>query len=60
MKNRERTIKKRIHKEGGESSKTKDVQKTVKDYIYYFNNERLAYSLNYKSPIQYRTELSFK
>ncbi len=40
--------------------KTKDVQKTVKDYIYYFNNERLAYSLNYKSPIQYRTELSFK
>ncbi len=41
-------------------NKTKDVQKTVKDYIYYFNNKRLAYSLNYKSPIQYRTEPSFK
>ncbi|MFV0381917.1 MAG: IS3 family transposase [Breznakia sp.] len=25
-------------------------------YVQYFNNERPAYSLNYKSPIQYRTE----
>ncbi len=41
-------------------TKQKTFKKTVKDYIYYFNNERLAYSLNYKSPIQYRTELSFK
>ena len=39
--------------------KTDDVHKTVKDYIYYYNNERLAYSLQYKSPVQYRTELSF-
>ena len=39
--------------------KTKDIHKTIKDYIYYFNNERLSYSLNYKSPVQYRTELSF-
>lgn len=39
---------------------TNDIHKTIKDYIYYFNNERLAYSLNYKSPVQYRTELSFK
>lgn len=29
------------------------------DYIYYYNNERLAYSLNYKTPIQYKTELGF-
>ena len=39
--------------------KTDDVHKTVKDYIYYYNNKRLAYSLQYKSPVQYRTELSF-
>ena len=41
-------------------SKTDDVHKTVKEYINYYNNERLAYSLKYKSPVQYRTELSFK
>ena len=39
---------------------TIDVQKTVKEYIEYYNNERLAYSLQYKSPVQYRTELQFK
>ena len=39
---------------------TDDVQKTVKEYIEYYNNERLAYSLQYKSPVQYRTELQFK
>ena len=38
---------------------TNDVHKTVRDYIKYYNNDRLAYSLNYKSPVQYRTELSF-
>lgn len=31
----------------------------VKDYIYYYNNERPAYALNYKTPIQYKTELGF-
>jgi len=40
--------------------KTDDVYKTVNDYIKYYNNERLAYSLQYKSPVQYRTEQSFK
>ena len=39
--------------------KTDDVHKTVKEYINYYNNDRLAYSLQYKSPVQYRTELSF-
>ncbi len=39
--------------------KTDDVDKIVKEYIKYYNNERLAYSLKYKSPVQYRTELSF-
>ena len=40
--------------------KTNDIHKTINEYIHYFNNERLAYSLKYKSPVQYRTELSFK
>jgi putative transposase len=40
--------------------KTDDIHKAIKAYIYYFNNERMAYSLKYKSPVQYRTELGFK
>ena len=28
-------------------------------YISYYNNERPAYALQYKSPIQFRTELGF-
>ncbi|MDE6655965.1 MAG: IS3 family transposase [Anaeroplasmataceae bacterium] len=36
------------------------MHKTIKDYFYFFSNERLDYLLNYKSPIQYRTELTFK
>ncbi len=39
---------------------TKDIEKTVKEYVDYYNNERMSYSLNYKSPVQYRTELGFK
>ena len=31
----------------------------IKYYIYYYNNERLAYALDYKTPIQYKTELGF-
>lgn len=40
-------------------SKAENVHKTVKQFIHYFNYERLAYALNYKSPVQYRTELGF-
>lgn len=32
----------------------------IENYVNYFNNERLAYSLKYKTPIQYRTELGFR
>lgn len=39
---------------------TDDVYKTVNEYIKYYNNNRKAYSLQYKSPVQYRTELNFK
>ena len=31
----------------------------VDRYVEYYNNDRLAYSLNYQSPIQYRTERGF-
>jgi transposase InsO family protein len=31
----------------------------IDKFIYYYNNERPAYALNYKTPIQYKTELGF-
>lgn len=34
-----------------------DVEKTIKDYVLYFNNDRPAYSLKYKTPTQFKTEL---
>ena len=30
-----------------------------KEYVKYYNNERPAYALQYKSPIQYKTEMGF-
>jgi len=38
---------------------TKDIHKLIHDYVKYYNNSRLACALEYKSPIQYRTELDF-
>jgi transposase InsO family protein len=38
---------------------SKDINKTVHDYIDYFNNERLACSLQYKTPVQVKLELGF-
>ena len=37
----------------------KDIHKLIEEYVYYFNNERYAHSLQYKTPIQYRNELGF-
>ena len=37
----------------------KDVPKLIDEYIYYYNNERPSYALNYKTPIQYKIELEF-
>ena len=34
-----------------------NVEQTIKDYVYYFNNDRLAYSLKYKTPTQFKSEL---
>ena len=39
--------------------KEKDIFKFIKKYVKYYNEERPAYSLNYKSPIQYKIELGF-
>lgn len=39
--------------------KSDDIYKTITDYVWYFNNERPAYALNYKSPVQFRTEQGF-
>ncbi len=36
-----------------------DIFKFVEKYVHYYNNERPAYALNYKSPVQYRTEQGF-
>ena len=40
--------------------KTNGIHKMINEYIRYFNNDRLVFSLKYKSTAQYRTELSFK
>ena len=37
----------------------KDVPKLIEEYIYYYNNERPSYALNYKTPIQYKIESGF-
>ena len=34
-----------------------NVEQTIKYYVYYFNNDRPAYSLKYKTPTQFKTEL---
>lgn len=36
-----------------------DFNKFIEDYVYYFNNQRPAYALNYQSPVQYRIEQGF-
>lgn len=36
-----------------------DVYKTIHDYINYFNLERPAYALHYKTPAQYKHDLGF-
>ncbi|MDD3478413.1 MAG: integrase core domain-containing protein, partial [Candidatus Izemoplasmatales bacterium] len=39
---------------------TKDIHKLIRDYVKYYNQSRLACALQYKSPIQYRSELGLK
>ena len=37
----------------------KDVPRLLNEYVHYYNNERPAAALGYKSPVQYKTELGF-
>ena len=37
----------------------KDVPKLLNEYVHYYNYERPAAALGYKSPVQYKTELGF-
>ncbi len=37
----------------------KDVPKLLDKYIHYFNNERPTAALDYKNPVQCKTELGF-
>lgn len=36
-----------------------NIYKAIDDYIHYFNNERLACTLGYKNPVQYRSEQGY-
>jgi len=36
-----------------------DFPKFIDDYVYYFNNHRLSYKLNYKTPVQFKFEQGF-
>lgn len=36
-----------------------DMPSFIKNYVHYFNNKRLSYKLNYKTPVQYIIEKEF-
>lgn len=38
----------------------KDIHALIRRYIDYYNKVRLGYALQYKSPIQYRSELDYR
>ena len=40
-------------------SKVSNLKKALDQYVLYFNSERFAAALDYKTPIQYKTELGF-
>ncbi len=42
-----------------DSRNCKDIYRTVKRYIDYYNNERSAYKLGYMTPVEYRQRLGF-
>lgn len=39
--------------------KIDDFYQFMDEYVYYFNHQRPAYALGYKTPVEYRTELGF-
>ncbi len=40
--------------------KADDLPKLITEYIIYFNTERPAYALNYKTPVQFKQDLGFE
>lgn len=36
-----------------------DIPSFIKNNVHYFNNKRLSYKLNYKTPVQYRIKKRF-
>ena len=40
-------------------SDSDDVRGDIENYIHYYNNHRPAYSLNYKTPLQFKSEMGF-
>jgi len=51
-------IKAEIYSEGWHK-KYDNVEDMIRAYVDYYNNERPAYALKYKSPVQFRTEMGF-
>lgn len=51
-------IKAEMYSEGWHN-KFDTAQEMIEAYVEYFNNERPAYALQYKTSVQYRTELGF-
>ncbi len=41
-------------------NQSNNVPKLIKEYIFYYNNVRPSYALNYKTPIQLKLELGFE
>ena len=51
-------IKDEIYSEGWHR-RFSSAEEMIKEYIHYYNNERPAFALQYKSPVQYKTEMGF-
>lgn len=37
--------------------KTNDVNRLIKEYVHYYNNERFSYALKYKTPAEFKSQL---
>ncbi len=51
-------IKEELYSEGWDK-RYSSVKEMIDKYVRYYNSERLAYALHYKSPLQYKTEMGF-
>lgn len=51
-------IKEELYSEGWDK-RYSSAEEMIDTYVRYYNSERLAYALHYKSPLQYKTEMGF-